>query len=229
MPIGSVRSGILGSGVAIPDGGIARYEFEQTVEDSWNDNDGTLNGASYVTNSAVGTYALDFDGDDDYVELPAGLGEGLSELTLTAWVEPDALDNNERILANDDNNVFQLRDDQQNSNSIEFSVADGTGSFFTVTGGNANVTTGSYFFIAGVFDGSDLVLYINDTEVARNNIGSITTNAPNDITYIGANNDPAGGATGPFWDGRVDDPRIYSKGLSATEESNLYNTGSIDG
>jgi len=32
-----------------------------------------------------------------------------------------------------------------------------------------------------------------------------------------------------YWDGYIDDLRIYDKELSNTEVSNLYNTGIIDG
>jgi hypothetical protein len=60
-----------------------------------------------------------------------------------------------------------------------------------------------------------------------NNIGSgtVTLNtASSPVWYYGRRYDTAADMVG-----EIDDPRIYDKKLTATEVSNLYNTGSISG
>jgi hypothetical protein len=56
------------------------------------------------------------------------------------------------------------------------------------------------------------------------------------VDSAGSGPKPSGGRTfkiggqtdfGHYWDGRIDDVRVYDKGLTSTEVSNLYNTGSI--
>src|SRR6056297_552490 len=71
-PDGSV---VFEAGPDIPDSGIAQYEWEQDVTDSWNGYDGTDNtSAGYSTDNQEGTYSKAFDGTDDYVNIGDVLG-----------------------------------------------------------------------------------------------------------------------------------------------------------
>jgi hypothetical protein len=82
-PIGGPRSGIVGSGSAIPDSVIHRYNFDDdsdttTLVDSVGSADGSISGMTYTSNQAVSGLAGDFDGADAEVELPTAEGLPLS-------------------------------------------------------------------------------------------------------------------------------------------------------
>ena len=51
-------------------------------------NNGTNNGSTVVSDtSSGGTYAFDFDGANDFIELPAGVVSASDPLTISLWVE----------------------------------------------------------------------------------------------------------------------------------------------
>jgi len=81
MPIGSVRSGILRSGAAIPDSEVSQYLVDKGTGSSTLSNefagqpDATISGASWVSDaSLVGGWGLDFDGVGDVVTIASDFG-----------------------------------------------------------------------------------------------------------------------------------------------------------
>jgi len=200
---------------AIPDSGVARWEFEQDVADSWGDNDGTDNtSAGYSTDAQVGNYAKAFDGVGDEVNITPF--SGFSDFTLTGWFNADDVQNVGAIIALKQNLNHRVR---TNSGNLDFVVRDAdVGNSVTVSG---NISAGTYTFFAATYSSAeDMELFLNDA----NSQG--TTNAP----YASSGNEDLVGnsdTNGRYYDGLVDDLRIYSKVLSTTEISNLYNTGSI--
>jgi hypothetical protein len=83
---------------------------------------------------------------------------------------------------------------------------------------------GSWTHWIGTWDGSIQRLFKNGVEVnSQPAAGTIITN--NDNLGIGARGD----GKNDWWKGAIDDLRLFSKGLSSTEASNLFNTGRITG
>jgi len=69
--------------------------------------------------------------------------------------------------------------------------------------------------VAATYNGSRLVVYLNG--VASGSMAVTGTTCTNDEPLaVGAKNAPAKGILEAFWDGRLDDVRIYNKALSAT-------------
>ena len=71
---------------------IMELNFEEgsgntAFDTSGNKNDGTLYGALYTTDRAVGIYALYFDGDNDYVACPANYSLRPDNLSVAVWVK----------------------------------------------------------------------------------------------------------------------------------------------
>lgn len=205
---------------AIPDSGIARYEFEQDVTDSWNNNDGTDNSsAGYTPTAAVGSFAKSFDGDD-YVTIPDLTG-GLSAATATAYIkatEGSSVGNDRRVFGGT-SNAFRLI---HRSGGWQFALDSGS-----ISQASNTLSTGNYVFLAivydsaGLGDGSTAKIYKNDASVIASGTPSTSSIATEDKA-IGAKTDGSNG-----WEGDIDDPRFYNKGLSASEVSNLFNSGSI--
>lgn len=204
---------------AIPDSGVARWEFEQDVTDSWGDNDGTDNTSEgYSTDAQVGSYSKAYDGIDDEVTWPTvSIGD---DFTLTGWFSSDDVSATETIYALFDGYWHKVRTANGN---LGYGVRDGSQSNteFVISSSLSNNTW--YFFAATYASNGDMELYLNDANSQGTNNHSYTdagvSNAFGRDRTVG----------GREFDGLLDDPRIYSKVLSSTEVSNLYNTGSIIG
>ncbi len=78
--------------IIVTDGLISYWSFDKadvagkTVKDVWGDNDGNMVGDPKIVSGKVGD-ALEFDGTDDYVEVPDDESlEGLPSMTVSAWI-----------------------------------------------------------------------------------------------------------------------------------------------
>jgi len=236
MGRGPVVSGrghaVTGRGVslsAIPDSGVARWKFEQDVTDSWGSYDGTDNtSAGYTTDAAVGEYAKSLDGADDNVDIGTEVVGGLSAFSIAVWLNFD-----EETVSSWKFPVAEYNWGGPNNFYIAHNEGDDTVSA-EVGGVSASrisagqPTAGTWEMYTLVYDGtsnSDAVrLYRNDTRNSETGAdGSAVASNGLSLKY----GETSGGTR--EWPGDADDPRIYDKGLSDTEVSNLYNTGSISG
>jgi hypothetical protein len=222
-------SGFLSSGIVnadeIPDSGISRYALEQNFVDSWGGNDGTgENSPQFTTDSAVGDYAIDFTGDE-WVDIgtPTDLAFTANDaFSIAVWIEADSWST-----PNDRSHWVSSRNGSSNFTAM-FSLD--SADFRWAVKGDSNTSiisttppsTGSYTLVVGTYDGAgNTELYFNNA----NSQGTDSASLSGDVYgywNIGQREDLDRAP-----DGRVDDPRFYSKELSASEVSNLYNTGSI--
>ena len=207
---------------------LLRYNWERSLEDTWNDNDGTGYGGISYTNkkdAAVGKNAINFDGTDDYVDSEVKVNLG-TPFSIAYWIKTS--DNNPsagHFWSTYDGSggaYLQFR----SGGEINFIIRDDP-DFARVTTNNA-INDGTYRLFTFVWDGSTMEAYVNDA----NSQGTATLDASpqlnETVTFAGwgDGSDPAtvDGHTDHFGD----DPRLYNKALTATEVSNLYNTGSIN-
>ncbi len=70
--------------------------------------------------------------------------------------------------------------------------------------------------IAGTYNGSRLMVWVNGQQVASRTVVG-TTCANDEPTAIGAKDAPALGLLEAFWDGQIDDVRVYGRALGAAE------------
>lgn len=215
-------------GRAIPDSGVSRWEFEDdsdttTAIDTWGNNDGAINGATYTATSAVGSSALDFDGTDDDVDLPTYQYSG--PWSFSFWVNIDSISLAGYIYgdvnSNDESGVRFYTNDFDSTPKITFRQRSSTGSDIFKIGVSEFAVTGSYQMATVTSDGSTVTVYRNDA----NQVGSASVSTAGTIgtnPFFGI----ASGFSG-YYDGQLDDFRIYTKELSSAEVSSLYNNGSI--
>jgi len=178
-----------------------------TVDSSNNSYSATLtNSPTWQTSSSCKQGAcLDFDGDDDYVLLSSSLTT-LADFTLTGWVKMNSNASSET----NGNNPFWKRDSQNriymrpSGYYLELNDFVKQGS----TASNIDV----WVHIAIVRNGTTATYYRNATLVTSWDIGS------NKINFAGS----ILGTLGQFFNGLMDDVRLYEVALSATEVSDLY-------
>jgi len=181
-------------------------------------NDGTIYGATRVR-GIIGK-ALSFDGVDDYVDCgDIDDVDGASEITVTAWVKWGGAAGGLTAARefHRKNNVYAFGGGWKD-HKARFWIHDGTwkNSGDSIT----DIDDGSWYFIAGVYDGEYLRLYVNGVEESNNYIGSTTLSANIEHVIVGSSK-----GTGEFWNGIIDEVRIYNRALSEKEIKTLYHYG----
>ncbi len=193
---------------------------------SGNGNHGTLaNIAAPATatsgwgNGKLGS-GLNFDGVDDYVETPFVNPSG--NLTISAWMKLNTI-------TASPNAVVALSTNPQGSsayspyigfNSAGQPIATGfSGSIRTATA-PTGVELGTWHLITGVFRNSSAIdLYVDGVFSATVSTGALYVSNTYMVLSFVKNLDTS------YFNGAVDDVRIYNRALSATEIATLYGSG----
>ncbi len=190
---------------------------------SGNNNHGTLANGPKWAQGKHGT-ALQFDGKDDYVD--AGNGSSLNmganqDFSIEAWVK---YSNNPsyHIIAGkycDINTAGYWLDVL--GNRIRLRVGDGGGSYVdTVTTSNYN--DNKWHHIMAIADRDGLAyIYIDGNQVKSNDISSENGDTGSEALSIGWPTD----SNYAYFNGQIDEVKIYNRALSAEEVRYHYNQG----
>lgn len=212
----------------VQDGLVARWSMEEgegsialdRAAGIWN---GTLEGPTWSTegvgagtpNPATG--ALRFDGVDDRIAVGTPDVAG-TELTLTAWFRADDFGvSDARILSKatgvaEQDHYWMLSTIQSQSGPrLRFRLKAG-GSTTTLISQGPRLSAGEWIFVAAVYDGERMRLYLDGEEVGSTAKAGMLATSPSVPAAIG--NQPAGDR--PF-DGLIDEVRIYSRALTRDE------------
>jgi hypothetical protein len=191
---------------------VAHWEFEEgqgdTTYDSAGSNNGTIHGAQW-TAGKVGDYALEFDGNNDYVETNNGiLNLTMENHTIALWAKNDDLGSGVIIAAGDSLKWWCLS--YSSSHSMYLAHWDDD-VIYTIVNSDGPASVGQWTHIAMRRDGSEYSMFIDgvkqiDTEAVGNDF-QIEENI-----YFGQQE-----TTGQFFDGSIDDARIYNRALSEAE------------
>jgi len=186
--------------------------------------DYSINGNGGVINNAVWNAShLTFNGADSFVDCGNDLSMNITdELTVGAWVYPTI--NNSWSQASVLNKIdgvgnYQWKIGLNDIGELRFDVAKAAGVWLSPEGGN--IPANSWSYIVGTFNSSTgyAKIYINGELVTSNGyLGPFTIRAVNPSLLIGY--EPYNGR---YFSGSIDDVRVYSRVLTDTEISNLYN------
>ena len=215
---------------AIPDGGVSRWEFEQDVTDSWGANDGSPTAISYSTNSAVGSHAASFDGSSSLISVPHGSSiQFSSAFSVSLWTNAASFPSSggtqmivKKDPAGNDYQANYKMSYNEGNDVFKWAIGNSAGDGYNAVSYSAP-STNTYYHIVGTWDGSTVEMFVDGQSAGTTAFSGTPYSTTGDL-YFGY--DPSFGS---YYDGLVDDPRIYDKGLSQTEVQNLMNTGSISG
>ena len=205
-----------------------------TATDSFNENDGTIYGATW-TSGKVGN-ALSFDGIDDYVNIPdedsLSFGDGISSdhpFSISAWVYMDTSIIKQRFVSKADN--FNPADGEyllttDGYGRFSFFLCDKSLGFYPFIGRRWSElpSIDQWYYVVGTYDGSGssngIKLYVDgvqvdDTDDSRPYEEMENTNKPLYLGKYGSN----------YLDGMLDEVAIWNKELTADEISALYCLG----
>jgi len=199
---------------------VADYPINGNANDeSGNLRHGSVFGA-FLTNdrSAVLNSAYQFDGIDDRIDLPFS-PNNFAQLTITAWVfrtKNSLLGINQGIVSNDvlGNRGVSLAIDESNNLSI---TAHNTSIIQTQIFGSF-IPTSQWVFVAMTYDGATLSLYQDG--IFQGSIGSTGLLGGTSNFQIG--HDLFDASSGRYFGGKIDQVRIYDRGLTAQEVEDIH-------
>jgi hypothetical protein len=164
--------------------------------------------------------ALTLNGSTQYVDVTTAVTPTNAAFTACAWVKFAVVSGFESMASINGANVpaFTLYRDTGGKFAFDMRSADNTGATLYQVLGATAPTTGTWYHTCGVYDGSQIHLYVNGTQEGTPvSVGSTWT--PSGHTYIGGS--IWAGSIGNYLNGTVDDVRIYSRALSDTEIGSL--------
>ena len=181
---------------------------------SGNGHAGTLlNGASWIAGRSGN--ALRLDGVDDYLSLPQGVVADLADFTIATWVNWSGSRNWERVFDFGAGTQHYMMLTARNGSGVpRFAISTDYGVGEMGINASAPLATGQWVHLAVTLSGSTARLYVNGNEAGSNTwtmhcplrLGATTQN------WIGRSqyNDP-------YFNGKIDDFRIYQGALTPAE------------
>jgi hypothetical protein len=197
-----------------PKGLVAAYGFEETTgttvtDASGKSNAGTVSGATRTTSGRFGR-ALTFDGVNDIVNVPDSPTLDLtSAVTMEAWVNPSVAGGWRTALMKEQTAglVYGM---YANTDTNRPSAHVYTSNEFD-TRGTAAAAVNTWTHLAATYDGTTLRMYANGTQVSTK---AVTGNV---IASTGALRIGGNAIWGEYFQGSIDEVRLYRRVLSATE------------
>jgi len=189
---------------------VGYWKLDGNANDSAGGNHGTVFGDPAWVNDPQRGWCLDFDGEGDYVDVGDDPSLTFSDqITVACWIKVRAFDRNWNavVTKGDDWVLARTRDDDRTA----FLCLGLTGGGWPEVYSN-DVNDGNWHHLAGVYDGEELILYQNGVRVGSKPLhGSINRNWSK--VLIGEN----GQTANRFWNGLIDDVRLYNRALTADE------------
>lgn len=209
----------------LPESAVAFYTLDslyadgldyQVIDGTENENTGVARNGVFITEGILGN-GLGFDGVNDYVEFPASPSFNIdgNAVSVSLWAKlphkPSELPGPYAPLFDSETDNYVLYGDRGN-NELRFKVTTSGGAERPGIPG-AEVTTGEWMHIVGVYDGSQAMIYLNgelkDSHPITGtvNTGQVATMGRTGSTYL---------------QGSLDQVEIYEKALTEEEIIRIY-------
>jgi len=192
---------------------------DDIFDSSGNEHNGEINGTNLATGIVDGVvgYARDFNGTDDYIMSSIGseYNLGTDDLSIFMWVKTDTVATTQTFLSSADNRAY-------------FGIYDSKWDMGIATSdwntGGANITaTTDWTHVGIVFDsGSSMArLYIDGVYSFSKSYSEYSLPAGWTVGSLGDH-------SSYFFDGKIDDLRIYANGISESDIYAMYSMGKYD-
>jgi len=222
--------------MALIDNLVSYWKLDGNSTDSVGSNNGTDTSITYGTAYGKINQGADFNGTTSHIEMS---GSGTLDITgnnisISCWFNLDTIPASGNIMTFVGHYVsdpsltpsyggYDLRI-HNNSGTPEFDFVIHTGSTAPMVTYIYTPSTGTWYHLVTTNDGTTLRLYLNGTEVASATGGSIGSASSRPFN-IGCLNRASTIGNERFVDGKIDEVGIWNRTLSASEVSELYNSG----
>ncbi len=195
---------------SIIEGLIAYYPFTGNANDlSGNEHHGTNFGATLTTDRfGNADNAYDFDGSSDYMNL--GNWFNYQDFTISMWVNRETIGANWIVLIDNNHPYNWVIQSYQTSNDFSFGLYPDGGVDFTIE-------LNQWDHVVCIKSGTSIKSYIDGVFQNESTMSS-TVNYSNPNLFISR-----WGGGGRFFDGKIDDIRMFDRALSDNEIQMLYN------
>jgi len=218
-----LNRGLVSWWLALP-GTMGGARLMDIVNPGPNGNHGTLTNMNpqtdWVGSNRLGSWgALDFDGSNDYVNVPHRADLNIrTDITLAAWVNINTLGAFDTFLNKGDlGGAGNVTYGFQKKNTDVFTFFHTIGDTGQFTNSITTLDADTWYHLVATVDAADECrLYLDGVEDVNGNVGSRPSNTT--ILTVGARDL---GAT-QNWPGLIDDVRINNRALSANEVAWLY-------
>ncbi len=173
---------------------------------------GSLQNSPTWTTGKVGNAISFASSSSQYIKIPRFPAEGVT--TWTAWIYPTSFANSPDIMSEQCAGANGYFMQIKSNGSLEFGYQCLQSGALVGPGGSLTLNTWNH--VAATINGSAVNLYINGVLNYSSTISATATNAAQELD-IGGKNDG-------YFNGYMDDVRIYNRALSASEVSALYNS-----
>ena len=204
---------------------IATYRFENDETDLSGNYDGTGTQIQY----AAGRYgqAASFNGSASKIDIGnLGIG-GAATRTISAWINTNSLSSTQTIFqygANSNGARFGFSIDTSGKPFVEYYNRD-------VTTSSSHISVNTWYHLVVTYNGNAIEtatntqIYVNGSAVSMTTSGAQTGSANTTDSNYGIGYDRLN--TRQYFNGEIDQVRIFNKELSAAEVTTLYQENSL--
>ena len=202
---------------------IAYYKMSDATDQLGNYN-GTATNVNFNTEGKFG-FAGAFNGSSSKIDITGQLPTSTtSDYGISCWVNANALGSAGRVIFSNFGAGGSFGTGQAGvyiwNSKLRFYIYSGSGSSFHVYDGSSTISTGTWYNIVSNIDinagtSTSLTAYINGSPETLTFLAT-TTISGNSSTQLGVAQNTH------FWDGKIDQIRIYDSALSAANVSTLY-------
>ena len=208
--------------VNLDDGLVAHYEFEGDANDSsGNGNNGTEYGGVTYSDGIIGK-AASFDGVDDYID--TSINDDLRQFSISVWIKNKTTFENKfgiidkfndwRIAAEDGDGETWLK-----SGGLEFGMIDSNQTRVGI--GYADTKIENWLHVVAIYSSNKLSMFVNNKLI--NEAILTNRNYTQNTILVGVKT-----TLSEFFNGLIDDLRIYNRALNEAEIQKLYKMGQND-
>lgn len=215
----------------LKDGLVAHWSFDdcRATDNSGNGHDGTLNGNPQCVDGVKGK-AFSFDGSKDYVDLTGKpiAQQGNNPRSIFVWCKTTDQKDYQRVVVTGTTGFNQAFNILLWGNGQPGIMGYAPVNDFYINTGT--VADGKWHFIGATYDGNISSIWIDGVLKGSK---QITYNTTGNDNFIGRSNDDQTTIETTYFNGNIDDPRIYNRALTEAEVLELYNgvepqTGIVD-
>jgi hypothetical protein len=208
-------------------GTVAHDHSGQGNDGRWSGTPSSPSGTSYYTTGEIGSSAGYFNGSDNSLTIGTQPIYGLTgPFTISMWINPASLNYQAGILARESSDtngnngyLLVLYPNNHNPNIPKLCIEADDIQEEACVAGTGVVGVGVWSLLTTVYDGTNMSLYVNGTLSAQ--VASTLNPPANNGSLVFGSPEQGGYAN---FNGSLEDIRLYSRALSASEISSLYNT-----